>query len=81
MVFIWGIELFFVDWVKYIDVMYKQVDQKLMELGFVEVGDKVVVILGFFFGVFGFINDLCVYIVGSVFDSVVLVWESGEYVD
>lgn len=77
MVFIWGICFMLVEMVQYIDFMYYQVDDYLLQNGFVEEGDKVVVIFGFFFGIVGLMNDFCVYKVGDVICGVVLIYKVG----
>ncbi|MEO8263556.1 MAG: pyruvate kinase [Pseudolysinimonas sp.] len=77
----WGIESFLVDRVTHTDAMYKQVDQKLIDSGLAEVGDKVVVISGSPPGSPGSTNDLRVHTIGDAINAVAPVWDSGEHAD
>jgi pyruvate kinase len=77
----WGIESFLVDRVTHTDAMYKQVDEKLIEAGLAEVGDKVVVISGSPPGSPGSTNDLRVHTIGDAINAVAPVWDSGEHAD
>jgi pyruvate kinase len=77
----WGIESFLVDRVTHTDAMYKQVDEKLIEAGLAEVGDKVVVISGSPPGVPGGTNDLRVHTIGDALNAVAPVWVEGELPD
>jgi pyruvate kinase len=77
----WGIESFLVDRVTHTDAMFKQVDEKLLEAGIAEVGDKVVVISGSPPGIPGSTNDLRVHVIGDAVNSGLPVWESGEHAD
>ena len=77
----WGIESFLVERVTHTDAMYKQVDQKLIEAGLAEVGDKVVVISGSPPGSPGSTNDLRVHTIGDAINAVAPVWDSGEHAD
>ena len=77
----WGIESFLVDRVTHTDAMDKQVDQKLIDAGLAEVGDKVVVISGSPPGSPGSTNDLRVHTIGDAVNAVAPVWDSGEHAD
>jgi pyruvate kinase len=77
----WGIESVLVERVTHTDAMFKQVDEKLLEAGLAEVGDKVVVISGSPPGIPGSTNDLRVHVIGDAVNSGLPVWESGEHAD
>jgi pyruvate kinase len=77
----WGIESFLVDRVTHTDAMYHQVDEKLIEAGLAEVGDKVVVISGSPPGSPGSTNDLRVHVIGDAINAVAPIWDSGEHAD
>ncbi|CAN5546798.1 pyruvate kinase [soil metagenome] len=74
----WGIESFLVDRVTHTDAMYRQVDEKLIEAGLAEVGDKVVVISGSPPGIPGGTNDLRVHTIGDAINAAAPVWEEAE---
>jgi pyruvate kinase len=74
----WGIESFLVDRVTHTDAMYQQVDEKLIEHGLAEIGDKVVVISGSPPGIPGGTNDLRVHTIGDALNAAAPVWEAGE---
>jgi pyruvate kinase len=74
----WGIESFLVDRVTHTDPMYHQVDEKLLEAGLAEVGDKVVVISGSPPGLPGGTNDLRVHTIGDAMNAAAPAWEPGE---
>jgi pyruvate kinase len=77
----WGIESFLVDRVTHTDAMYQQVDEKLIEAGLAEVGDKVVVISGSPPGLPGGTNDLRVHTIGDALNAAAPVWQPGELPD
>jgi len=77
----WGIESFLVERVTHTDAMYRQVDEKLLESGLAEVGDKVVVISGSPPGIPGSTNDIRVHVIGDAVNAAAPVWQSGEHAD
>lgn len=58
----WGVIFVFVDKLVFIDDMFEVVECVVFEVGFVELGDNIVIVVGVFVGIGG-INIMCVCIV------------------
>ena len=61
----WGVRAHLVDPVEHTDLMFRQVDEHLLESGLAEEGDRVVVISGSPPGIVGSTNDIRVHKVGD----------------
>jgi pyruvate kinase len=67
----WGVETFLVPEVRHTDEMVKQVDASLLELGRVEIGDRIVIIAGSPPGIVGGTNAMRVHRMGDAVNLVV----------
>ncbi len=72
----WGVETFLVPEVRHTDEMVKQVDAALLDLGRVEVGDRIVIIAGSPPGVPGGTNAMRVHRMGDAVNLVVPAYDS-----
>jgi len=72
----WGVETFLVPEVRHTDEMVKQVDATLLELGRVEVGDRIVIIAGSPPGIPGSTNAMRVHRMGDAVNLVVPAYDS-----
>ncbi len=72
----WGVETFLVAEVRHTDEMVKQVDATLLELGRVQVGDRIVIIAGSPPGIPGSTNAMRVHRMGDAVNLVVPAYEN-----
>jgi pyruvate kinase len=72
----WGVETFLVSEVRHTDEMVKQVDATLLELGRVQVGDRIVIIAGSPPGIPGSTNAMRVHRMGDAVNLVVPAYDS-----
>ncbi|MBA3745352.1 pyruvate kinase [Sporichthya sp.] len=72
----WGVETFLVPEVRHTDEMVKQVDATLLELGRVQVGDRIVIIAGSPPGIPGSTNAMRVHRMGDAVNLVVPAYDS-----
>jgi pyruvate kinase len=62
---VWGVETFLVNKVTHTDDMVAQVDNALLEIGRVTIGEKIVLVAGVPPGIPGTTNGFRVHVVGS----------------
>lgn len=72
---VWGVETFKVDEVHHTDLMVRQVDESLLELGRVEQGDLVVIIAGAPPGIPGSTNALRIHRMGDAIQEVTVAYK------
>jgi pyruvate kinase len=72
----WGVETFLVPEVRHTDEMVKQVDATLLELGRVEIGDRIVIIAGSPPGIPGSTNALRIHRMGDAVNLVVPAYDT-----
>ncbi|WP_300676889.1 pyruvate kinase [Nocardioides sp.] len=72
---VWGVETFKVDEVKHTDLMVRQVDEALLQIGRVEEGDLVVIIAGAPPGIPGSTNALRIHRMGDAINEVTVAYK------
>ncbi len=74
----WGVETFLTEAVSHTDEMVKQVDEALLSIGRVAVGDQVVIVAGSPPGIPGSLNAMRVHRMGDAVGGVVAAYREGE---